>query len=558
VIIPSALNFEKDISQESSNREYDRSFFLRDLGPNFKSLANLDRERGEVPLDVYLVDRYGITLSQVADVAFMTYFGTFLSDNVVFEDMHFGNVGIVANEGEPARIVLLDFGGFSENYPKEDKNTILNICLHIFTQDIKGLEKDLYRIVFNSGRIDNTKLAEYTRRIEEVVRKVEELHQSGTDISPVAAVEQIMSAIYTGLPLSPEMLTFCESLRKVSREWLPHVSESSVQSLAMNMFQAIMGASANVSREEGSIDIFEKSLGSLEFELEKSNIKKSDVSSLIENVLRVISGDPAYGQVLEVLGDLMKDDQAYEHLFNKMPEKVREVFSELRVKAQSGGSLREGLSDVLANLNEAFIAGKLDAQEFISVVRILIGLAKNQDSSMYSEYSKSMRKIFDENAKGIGLQLKSLLNAVELKSILSDLLKRERDSDFEDWFAGIMSLNHSPEQIYQDLVKKEASQEEPFEVYDFSNGHKYIGKGAIVYLFMNDSWVKYELADDFRFDTTSINVMRVKAENENSVHRPRIGINIGGKVVPKGYFIREDEPNLRFTFDEFLKWRDSQ
>jgi len=136
---------------------------------------------------------------------------------------------------------MLDFGGVVENFPEYEKRWLLATVSAVVSKD-KQLQRDLLLLTARSTGSSVMELQKRLPSLEIILTKLNHALEDLGEASPLDTLQELLSTLYEEWPLTQPVCEFVESLRKVGREWGPHMSEAALQEIGfavvMQGFQA--------------------------------------------------------------------------------------------------------------------------------------------------------------------------------------------------------------------------------------------------------------------------------------------------------------------------------
>ncbi|MFN4895319.1 MAG: M48 family metalloprotease, partial [Pseudomonadota bacterium] len=233
IVIPSLVRANQSVSNRFS-------FCMGDLGHGYRSFATLlqDERIGQTGLEDYL-KRSGIKLSEVADATATLFVSSLIDHNTLLKDLHFGNTGLIT-EDTTSRIGMVDFGGVQDNFPQIDKLWILSFISELVQgNEAKQIEL-LMAAAMRSGETNKQELKQLLPKAKDLVAQIGRTREQESSESMIEVCEGLLADIYDNWPLPNSVRNFVESLRKVGREWGPHISSECQEKIGLYLFNHLM------------------------------------------------------------------------------------------------------------------------------------------------------------------------------------------------------------------------------------------------------------------------------------------------------------------------------
>jgi hypothetical protein len=250
---------------------------MGDLGHGYRSFATLlqDESIGQTGLEDYL-KRSGIKLSEVADATATLFVLSLIDHNTLLKDLHFGNTGLIT-EDTTSRIGMVDFGGVQDNFPQIDKLWILSFISELVQgNEAKQIEL-LMAAAMRSGETDKQELKQLLPTAKELVAKLGKTREQQSSESMIEVCEGLLADIYDNWPLPNSVRNFVESLRKVGREWGPHISSECQEKIGLYLFNHLMTSTSELeelSFFDGIKEITKETTKDEEYELASDDESK--------------------------------------------------------------------------------------------------------------------------------------------------------------------------------------------------------------------------------------------------------------------------------------------
>lgn len=204
---------------------------------NITVLAKLLKEGGDESLNAALA-HLSLTRAELALVVSKLFVTALLKHNRLFRDLHLGNEGIpIDSQNAIADLFLFDFGGLAKEFPARWIGWLFRAVVQIKSGNWNDLEITLLEACWEANK--RSLSTGQKEGVHELVKAIRE-KSAEFEGDPLQTIVFLLNLTMNSMTLPKPLYLLAESMRKLAREWLPHLDEKGKESLRAEIMPLVM------------------------------------------------------------------------------------------------------------------------------------------------------------------------------------------------------------------------------------------------------------------------------------------------------------------------------